>query len=467
MQIPILSGNYADGTADFRTRYPRNLVPVPKQNGISNGYLRPGDGLVQFASSPGAVRGGAVWNNVPYFVAGTALVSIGEAGSTTVLGEIPGSDQVSMDYSFDRLIIAADEKLFYWSPSSGLAQVTDVDLGVCLDAIWLAGFTVTTDGSSLVVTDLSDPVQVNPLKYGSSESDPDPVKALKRLRTEFYAINRHTCELFEIEGGAGFPFVRNEGAQLTRGALGTHCVTVFNDALAFLGSGRKEAPAVWAGTNGNTAKLSTREIDTILEGYTEEQLAGSVMETRAHKNHMLLYLHLPDQVLVYDEPASRAVEEPVWYTLDSGIINPETYRARYFQWAYDRWLCGDPTDAVIGAVDPGSSAHFGQVIGWEFGTTILYNEGRGGVIYQMELACLPGRVAFGANPVVWTSFSDDGETWSQERVCYAGMQGDRRKRLTWLDQGDLTNWRIQRFRGTSDAHLSFARLELELEALNV
>jgi len=467
MQVPILSGTFADGTGDFRTRYPRNLVPVPKQNGISNGYLRPADGFEQFTLGDGNVRGGNTWNGMPYYVSGNSLIQVHADGSRTVLGAIPGNDQVSVDYSFDRLIISADNKLFYWSSGTGLNQVVDPDLGACIDAIWLAGFTITTDGTSLVVTDLGDPVQVNPLKYGSSEADPDPVKGLKRLRTEFYAINRHTCELFELVGGTLFPFQRNEGAQLQRGALGTHCVAVFNDALAFLGSGRKEAPAVWAGNNGSTVKLSTREVDTILETYTEAELAASVMETRAFKNHQLLYLHLPDQVLVYDEPASRAVQEPVWYTLDSGVTELATYRARYFQWAFGKWICGDPTSATIGVVNDGISSHYGQAVGWEFGTTILYNEGRGGIIHQMELACLPGRVAFGANPVVWTSFSDDGETWSQEWTCYAGMQGDRRKRLTWLDQGDLTNWRIQRFRGTSDAHLSFARLELEMEALDV
>lgn len=467
MQVPILSGTFADGTGDFRTRYPRNMVPVPKQNGISNGYLRPADGIVQFAVGPGSVRGGAVWNGVSYYVSGANLVSVSGAGAVTVLGFVPGTDQVSIDYSFDYLIISANRQLFYWSPSTGLGQVTDADLGDCIDAIWLAGFTISTDGTSLVATDLNDPTNVNPLKYGSSEADPDPVKALKRIRTEFYAINRHTCELFEVTGGVLFPFQRNEGGQLTRGALGTHCVTVFNDALAFLGGGRKEAPAVWAGVNGSTIKLSTREIDTILEGYTDEELAASVLETRAFKNHNLLYLHLPDQVLVYDDPASRAVQEPVWYTLDSGLDDISTYRGRYFLWCYGKWICGDPTNTNFGTVSDAVSSHYGQVIGWDFGTTILYNEGRGGIIHQMELACLPGRVAFGANPVVWTSFSDDGETWSQEWTCYAGMQGDRRKRLTWLDQGDLTNWRIQRFRGTSDAHMSFARLELELEALDV
>ena len=47
MQIPILNGIFTDEAADFRTSYPRNLIPVPKQEGISAGYLRPEAGALR------------------------------------------------------------------------------------------------------------------------------------------------------------------------------------------------------------------------------------------------------------------------------------------------------------------------------------------------------------------------------------------------------------------------------------
>jgi hypothetical protein len=64
MQIPILNGIYADAAPDFRTSYPKNLVPVPKQTGISAGYLRPADGVVEAGTGPGVGRGGINWNGV-------------------------------------------------------------------------------------------------------------------------------------------------------------------------------------------------------------------------------------------------------------------------------------------------------------------------------------------------------------------------------------------------------------------
>ena len=85
MQIPILNGIYTDEASDFRTSYPRNLIPVPKSQGISQGYLRPADGIVEFGDGPGLDRGGINWDNVCYRVMGTKLVSIDLDGNATLI----------------------------------------------------------------------------------------------------------------------------------------------------------------------------------------------------------------------------------------------------------------------------------------------------------------------------------------------------------------------------------------------
>lgn len=474
MQIPILSGIATDEGPDFRTKYPRNMVPVPRANGISAGYLRPAEGVEQIGTGPGVDRGCITWNGTQYRVMGNSLVRVDEDGAVTDLGYIAGTGQVSMDYSFDRLAVAGGGRLYY-TQGGPPVQVTDPDLGLALDVMWIDGYFLTTDGVSEVATDLKDPTAVNPLRYGSSEADPDPVKCnLKARAGEFYAVNRFTIEMMENVGGIGYPFARIAGAQINRGSIGTHTAAVFKaesgDQIVFLGGGRTkqsvEPPAVWAGLNGSTSKLSTGEIDKVLRSYTEAQLADCLLETRQSDQHQLIYLHLPDQTLVYDGAASAALEQPVWFTLDSGVAEPAQYRARNFLWCYDRWLCGDPTTGALGEVRDTVSTHYGDDVGWEFGSTIVYNEGFGAIFHQLELVALPGRLPLGADPVVWTSYSLDGETWSQERSVRAGRQGQRNKRLVWLGQGSMEQWRIQRFRGTSAAHLSFARLEAQLEGLN-
>jgi hypothetical protein len=465
MQIPILNGIYADTTPELRTAYPVNMVPVPKKSGISNGFLRPGDGIVANGTGPGTDRGGINWNGVCYRVMGTKLVSIASNGAVTVLGDVGGpvNTSVTFDYSFDRLAIASGGRLYYWN--GALTQVTDPDLGVVLDVVWVDGYFMTTDGEFLIVTELNDPTQVNPLKYGSSEVDPDPVVALIKLRNEIYALNSNTIEVFDNVGGELFPFARIDGAQIQKGCLGTHACCIYLERIAFLGGGRNEAPGIYIGASATTQKISTQEIDNLLLTYTEAQLVRVQMEARNDKNHQHLYVHLPDRTVVYDASASEALGDQVWFTLTSTVVGFSQYRARNMVWIYDKWLVGDPQSSAIGYLVQDTGHHWGQQVRWEFGTMIAYNEGNGAIFNRLELVSLTGSVALGTNPQISTSYSVNGLAWSQDKSIAVGTTGNTAKRLAWFQQGHMRNWRIQRFRGDSDAHISFVRLEAQIEAL--
>lgn len=467
MQIQIMNGIYADNTPELSTSYPVNMVPVPFVSGISNGFLRPGDGIVANGTGPGIDRGGIEWRGVCYRVMGTKLVSVASNGFVTVLGDVGGpiTELVTFDYSFDLLAIASGGRLYYWNPiGSTLTQVTDPDLGIVLDVVWVDGYFMTTDGEFLIVTELSNPLSVNPLKYGASEVDPDPVVALLKLRNEIYALNRHTIEVFDNVGGELFPFKRIDGAQIQKGAIGTQGCCVFIERIAFLGSGRNEAPGIYVGAAATVQKISTQEIDNVLLNYTEAQLALVKLEARNDKAHQHLYVHLPDRTLVYDAAASEALGSQVWFTLTSTLVGFSQYRARNIVWCYDTWLVGDPQTSAIGYLEQDTGHHWGQQVRWEFGTLIVYNESNGAVFNRLELVSLTGSVALGSNPQISTSYSVDGKTYSQDRSISVGTIGSN-KRLTWFQQGHMRNWRIQRFRGDSDAHISFIRLEAQIEPL--
>ena len=496
--IPIVSGIYTDGGPDVRTAYPVNLMPVPKGSGVSESYLRPHDGIVPFSGTTvGIDRGGINWRNTMYRVMGTKLVSVASTGAITVLGDVGAGGLVTMDYSFDRLAIASGGRLYYWNGST-LAQVTDPDLLTVVDMCWVDGYFMTTDGEFLVVTDLSNPFSVNPLKYGSNEADPDPVVALVKLRNEVYALNRNTIEVFDNVGGDLFPFQRIDGAQIQKGCVGTHACCNFDEQIAFLGSGRNESPSIYLGSNATATPIATQDIDTLLQTYTEAQLAQVKLEARLDRSHKLLYVHLPDRTVVYDHAASEVLQQRVWFTLIGGVLETSPYPARNLVWCYDKWFVGSTSflpvidtlttesgeslltedgfytiaatsadAAFIGYLDDRISTQWGTKARWEFSTPIVYNESRGAIFQELELVSLTGRVAIGENPQITTSYSLDGLTWGQDHTISIGTTGDRLKRLVWWRQGFMRDRRIQRFRGDSDAHLSVLRLEARLEPLSV
>jgi len=168
---------------------------------------------------------------------------------------------------------------------------------------------------------------------------------------------------------------------------------------------------------------------------------------------------------VNDFAATAELGTQVWFTLTSSTVGFSQYRARNLVWAYDKWLVGDPQSSNIGYLVQDTGHHWGQIVRWEFGTLIVYSEGKGALFKEMELVTLTGSVALGTDPMISTSYSVDGLGWSQDRSIRVGTTGNTKKRLAWFQQGHMRNWRIQRFRGDSQAHLSFIRLEAQIEAL--
>lgn len=464
MQIPILSGIYTDSNSNFRTFYPTNLIPVPKNTGISEGFLRPAEGIVLHGVGPGKGRGGINWADECYRVMGNKLVKVLADGSNTILADIPGNDRIKMQYSFDYLSINADEKLYLWN-GTVLQQITDTDLGKVVDHLWVDGYFMTTDGENIIVTELNNPFSVNPLKYGSSEIDPDPIKALLKVRNEPHALNRYTIETFRNIGGEFFPFQRIEGAQIQKGTLNRNTCCVFQDVIAFLGSGLNEAFAIYLAANGQTTKISTLEIDQVIQEFDEQQLNSVTLETRIETNHAYLYVHFPNQTWVFDSQSSAELGQNVWFKLTTSLNDNSVYKARNFIRCYDKWLCEDPTSFNLGYLTYDLSTHYSQKIEFSFNTLIIYNMGKGAIVKSLELISLTGRTANNVNPFVSTSYSNDGITFSQPKDISAGKIGQRDIRLQWRGQGRMKKMRIQKFRFTSDALLTVAALEAEFEPL--
>jgi hypothetical protein len=158
------------------------------------------------------------------------------------------------------------------------------------------------------------------------------------------------------------------------------------------------------------------------------------------------------------------MQTPVWTILTTALEGFSQYRARHFCYAYNAWRCADPASPRLGYLRRDISTHYGETVRWEFGTLILYNGGAGALMHRMELVGLTGSVS--GRPVISTSYSIDGLSWSIDRTTSVGGLGATSKRIVWLQQGMMQDRRIQRFRGTSDAHVPFMRLEATLEPLS-
>lgn len=456
-QIPLLKGVVSTEAADFSLSYPVNLEPVPVESGISKGYLQSMSGVAPWATGPGPIRGAIVWNGLYHAVMGAKLVSVSSAGVVSILGDVGGTGPVAMDYGFGRLAIQSGTNLYYWD-GTALTQVTDPDLGQCFDVVWMAGYYVSTDGTSIISTQLSDPTQVDPLKYGSAESDPDMVTGLIRVRNELAVTGQNTIEFFTNVGGSGFPFQASEGATIPIGCVGPRAKCLFGQTFAFCGGGRNHGIGIWLAGAGNAQKLSTRAVDDALAEVTD--LALIILESRSSRDEERLLVHLPDRTMIYYANASQAAGEPVWGGARSGVMMNAAYRLRFATFCYGKWIVGDTDSGALGVLDDGLSSHFGDETGWRFDTMLLYNGGRGGIVHDLELIGLPGR---GGDGSAFLSFTEDGETWSMEKP--ARLPLNRRGRVQFSPHKRFRNLLGMRFRGSGSQLAGWAALEARIEGL--
>lgn len=462
-QINILSGIRTTEESDFDAAYPVNLEPIVSDSGISAGFLKIYPGTATLGTGPGIDRGGINWNGACYRVMGTQLVSVASDGTVVDHGYV-GSDGLpaSLDYSFDYLSIGSAGGLYYYDPVNGLRQVTDPDRGTVVDHVFSAGYNITTDGEFLVVTELNNPMAVDPLKYGSSESDPDPITGVLVLRNEVYALNRHTIDVFRNVGGNGFPFATIPGAVIPRGCVSRSAKCLIGESFVFVGSARNEALGVFKGGAGQSVKISTREIDDLLAEV--EDPTQIVCEALTYGDQMRLMVHLPDKTLVFLPEASNETKDKVWYVRKA---SDGPYRPRFFTNVYGGWLCGDIAAPNIGRLDPSLTTDFGESKPWEFQTNFLYNQSMGAIVHSVELVGLPGRGPFGQSGAVFFSCSLDGETFGEERTVSSGGFGARGTRVQHRPHWRMFNYLSIKCRGFDLMHAGWARMEAVVEPLGV
>lgn len=449
MQIPIQSGvRVKDGA--LRTVYPVNLRHKAVESGVSNGELVTTHGAVAKGTGPGDDRGAIVWNDVHYRAMGDKLCSVAADGAVTSLATIADDGlPVRWAFSFDRLGICSAAKLYYWDGST-LTEVTDTDLLPVTDLTWMDGYFVTTDGESIVVTELNDPTSVDPLKYGSAEDDPDPITGVEKLNMELVGFGRETIQFFRNVGGSGFPFQTVEGATIPYGCIGPRAKCRVGDTIAFVGGAKDEPIGVFLISGGTAVRISDEEIEDRLANSGPEDSITMECRKFGHEQHIIVHMEQCSVALAVK--GSQVANAALWHVLEGrdgayGVRHAVLYEGQH-------WAAQGTT---VGVLDDSVTALFGTEPGWSFDAGLLYNDGTGIILAEVEIT---GRFPTTATTVFF-SMTYDGETWSRE--VGRQLSGRRGERVMWRP-GVLVNQLCGlHWRGHGKA--SIARANLTGEAL--
>ena len=463
LQIPISLGEKSGENSDYRDQLPENCIIVPRALKGSDAYLKTHPGLTEFATGEGSDRGG-VYNSrlgKHFRVSGNQFISIDADGTKTVIGLAPGTDRAIMPYSFQTQGILSNNR-FYLYDGTLLTEVLDPDLGAPIDVVWINGVYLFTDGEYLFHTTAASEFSIEPLDFATSEFSPDrTLGLLKTQQNQVAVFNRFSTEWFVDTGSTGFRFRRIEGKAVKIGIVGIHCKCELDGQIFVLGSRKEETPSIHILAGGTEQTIATREIDQILEEYTEAQLATAVLESRVEKRNKYLIVSLPNHTLIYNHSvATRAGVQRAWSILKSDLDDTPW---RGINGVYDpdasKWIYGDRNDTTIGYLDDDAFSQYGEQQECIFYTPIIKLESAS--INEFEIETLPGRANEEMN--AFLSLSYDGVFYGKETTIPVSRYNEYNLRMKLYRLGYVRDEFNCKVRMVSSSPMSFTGLKIDYD----
>lgn len=461
MQIPLIKGDKVHPNADYGDALPVNMTAINKPIKGATGYMNQWYGLTNYATGFGVDRG-ARWVsrlNGHYRVSGNAFIRVNSDKTVDNLGTIPGTGQCSIAFSFNNIAIVADRKLYYYSTALGLRQITDADVGNPLDIVWADGVFILTDGENLYHSDPLNEESYEPLDFATAEFRPDTTYGVGiNEDNQLLAFGATTTEYFTNTGGANFLYSRISQKALKLGIAGTHCKKEFDGKWYVIGRREETSLGVFMIQGGSSKKISTREVDKLLQSYTNY----SQVTIDAFQDEAVSYLlfHLPGHTLLYNENIAETMGGWLaWSLLKSDIVGDKPFRGKNLVRTPDvaQWIAGDRENGNIGSLDASVATQYGNIAEWILYTPLIKLERL--TVNELEAETIPG-FSLDNDATVFLSQTTDGITYSPEWVQLYGENLKYSQRFIIRRLGYVRNHVGYKLRGASKSRMSFALLRI-------
>ena len=457
--LDLIKGDSIGSETDYRDALPVNMVGIVRPMFGVSGYMIQIPGLVQYGTSTGVSRG-AVWNerfNELYRVDGNSLVQVESNGTVTTLGTITGTGLVSLPYSFNTQGVVADGRFWLYDATSGFREITDPDLGDPIDCVWIDGYYFFTDGDFIYHTEISDEESIDPLQFATAEFMPD--KSLGVAKTQdnkVIVFGRYTVEYFVNVASDNFAFQRVQTRAQKIGIVGTYCKTEMNNRLYIIVGRKDESVSVYSLGVGDSQKVATREIEKIINEYSEEILSQQFVESYEEDGYDYLIVRLPNETLVFNETLARQGGiDQAWSIFKTGT-GSAPWRAQHlvFDVRRSEWVCGDREDARLGYLDNFISTQYGELPEWELYTPFIYLDSAS--IDRMEIETMPGHSG-DDDATVFLSLTYNGVTYGKEWTKLYGEPSNYGQRFICRRLGYVRDWVGFKMRGVSRSRMAFGR----------
>ncbi len=345
---------------------------------------------------------------------GITLTSIGTLASST--------GRCTMIFNDNDQIMVSDGTVAYWYNGTILQTVSLPDGVTCGNLAYLSGYGIFNQPGTgkFYITGVNDFSAVDPLDFATAESSPDYLVRVFVDHNELWLAGINSTEVWQLTGGADFPFTAFGNAQLERGCGAAMSYAAEDNTVFFLG----DDGIVYRADGYRPVRVSNTAVEEALLTAT----AGGKLAADA-----LIYTWRGSKFYVLTIPG----EMTLVHNISAGLwARAKTYN---LPWWRVMGSAGHQSDYYL---TPSGVCRLAAVNKDEGGILARggisspgYADGRRISVPEFFLDAEVGRAATGITPQVMLRVALDGETFGNEKWRTLGAIGKYLHRAMWRNLG--------------------------------
>lgn len=364
-----------------------------------------------------------------WVVSGTKLYRIDRNKTATEIGDIGVPSRIDIDSNITTVVVVNEPNAYYYDTStSTFGQITDPDFVSrgASDVEFLDNFLlfVEPDSGRFFGSDVGSATSFDALNFATAEGSPDNLVGLKVDHRQVLLFGEKTVELWELSGGAGFPFARAANGFVEQGCFNGRTAAKIDNSVMWLA----EDYTVRRLDGITPVKVSQAGIEQALGQVT---IDSGLAYSYSQEGHLFYVLQFSEGTFVYDASTKEWAER-------------QTYgHDHWLAWSHAQFagleLVGDVSSNRIGYLSPTTYADWGTTQRMEWTYQPVYAQGNRAFHDRLEIIMETGvglTSGQGSDPEIMMDVSDDGGiTWESLPNRKLGPLGHYQHNIVWQQLG--------------------------------
>lgn len=364
-----------------------------------------------------------------WVVSGNKLYRVDSNKVVTEIGTVGTPTRIDIDNNITTLVVVNSPDAYYYDTStSTFGQIADVDFTArgATDVEFVDNFLlfVEPDSGRFFGADVGTATSFDSLNFATAEGSPDNLVGLKVDHRQIILLGETSTEIWELTGGAGFPFARAANGFIEQGCFNGRTAAKLDNTVFWLG----QDYTVRALRGTTPERVSQAGIEQALGEVT---IASGLGWSYSQEGHLFYVLTFPEGTFIYDATTKE------WH-------ERETYGYPYWlAWSHAQFagleLVGDVSSNRIGYLSPLVYDDWGTTQRMEWTYQPVYAEGLRAFHERLEIIMETGTGLIsgqGSDPEIMMQVSDDGgltfESLPNRKI---GRMGEYTHQVFWNQIG--------------------------------